>query len=107
MLTALKWGGNDALRERLEAMGEAPPPTPEVEEWVMWVWSAWQRLSQDRPWRGGGMGPMIPGQIPWQSVRDWCHHRGRSADDVDFADQCIQAMDGVYINWYIEKLPKS
>lgn len=81
-----------------------PPVSPEISSWLEWVWRAWQRLTLDRPLYGGGMGPAIPGRIPWQTVRDWAVHHGQ---DALFLDKAVIAMDGVYLEWTLAQLKKS
>lgn len=53
------------------------------------------------------MGPAIPGNIPWQSVRDWCEFHGRAGYEVPFLDACVAEMDRVYIAWHLERIAKS
>jgi hypothetical protein len=75
---------------------EAPPVDPTLE----WIWRAWHRLSDDRPRFGGGMGPPVPGRIPWLTVRLWCRHHDLTKGEMDMLDVCFAAMDAVYIDWW-------
>jgi hypothetical protein len=54
-------------------------------------------MSLDRPFMAGGMGPMIPGRIPWRSVRDWAEYHDYTADAFDFLDFCIREMDNEFL----------
>ena len=76
---------------------------PEISNWLEWVWRAWHRLSLDRPYYGGGMGPSIPGRISWQSVAAWAKHHGQ---DAGFLDKAVVAMDTVYLDWSVERMKK-
>ena len=63
-------------------------------------------MSMDRPWRGGGMGPMMPGGVPWAAVRDWCEFHDYPGDAVLFLDSCVRDMDAVFLEWHLAQLPK-
>lgn len=91
------------MRERLAFLGE------EVEDAKLpygleWVWTAWQRLDLDRPWRAGGMGPPIPGPIPLRDVREWCEFHDLAGEDVLFLDTCFAEMDKAYMDWHAEQV---
>lgn len=60
------------------------------------AWRAWWRLHEDRPWYGGGFGPMIPGRIPFAAVRDWCAFRNVPGPEVDVLDRLFRAMDEAF-----------
>ncbi len=77
------------------------PVAPEISDWLIWVWRAWQRLTLDRPMHGGGLGAVMPGRIPWQSVRDWAEQHGQ---DLAFLDQAVVAMDTVFLEWSAERM---
>jgi hypothetical protein len=77
------------------------PAAPEINNWLEWVWRAWHRLSLDRPLYGGGMGPPIPGRIPWQSVAAWAAHHGQ---DAWVLDKAVVAMDTVFLEWSAERM---
>jgi hypothetical protein len=72
-------------------------PRPDLDPAFAWVWRAWWRLNRDRPWLGGGMGPMSPGRIPWQSVMDWADRHGQ---DAEFLDACVVGMDDTYLEFH-------
>jgi hypothetical protein len=74
-------------------------PEPELPEWLGFVWRAWWRLHVDRPWLGGGMGPMLPGRIAWRDIREWAAFHKMSGDMFALLDRCICAMDDTYIEW--------
>lgn len=63
------------------------------------MWRAWHRLHLDRPHYGGGMGSTVPGRISWRDVREWADYHDMTADEFDFLDHCIRAMDGDYLEW--------
>jgi hypothetical protein len=77
-----------------------------VPDWLLWVWRAWHRLNLDRPMRGGGFGPMMPGRIPWTTVRDWCEFHDYSADEMAFLDHCLREMDSVFLEWHAAQLKR-
>ena len=81
-------------------------PVADVPDWLEWVWRAWHRLSADRPWRGGGFGPSLPGAIPWGMIRDWCDHHGYGPDELAFMDGCFREMDAVHREWLDKQRPK-
>jgi hypothetical protein len=81
------------------------PPAPFIEPYLMWVWRAWHRLHPDRPQLGGGMGPSVPGDIPWTVVRDWAVFHGLTAHEFEMLDRLVQAMDAEYRDWWITKHP--
>lgn len=67
----------------------------DVPGWLMAPWRAWHRLTDDRPWLGGGMAAPIPGRIPWTAVARWAEVHGL---DLEFLDHCIAAMDGEFLD---------
>jgi hypothetical protein len=75
---------------------DAPPIDPTLE----WIWRAWHRLSDDRPHFGGGMGPPIPGRIPWSVVHLWAEHHELQKGEMDMLDLCLGQMDVVYLEWW-------
>ncbi len=93
-----------ALRAVIEAQGWGQPVAEEeaFPAGLMWIWRMWHRLSHDRPWRGGGMGPSFPLSIPWRDVREWCDFHAIPPEWLPEADACIQAMDAEYIAWFTE-----
>lgn len=86
-------------------MEEAGPDVPLEPAWD-WVWRAWQRLTHDRPWQGGGMGPATPGRIPWSVVARWCDVHGHGATEMEFLDLCFAALDAEFFEHWRSKLPK-
>ena len=86
----------------MESIGE-PLPSPDIPDWLGWVWRAWHRLHADRPWWGGGMGPMVPGPITWSAVRDWCDFHAYPGDAVAFLDVCCRSMDDEFMAWHAEQ----
>ena len=83
----------------LAQQGEAPP-APELPEHLLWAWRAWHRLSQDRPWRGGGLGPPFPGGIAWRDVRAWCEFYDLPGGAVETLDKLIREMDAEFFAWH-------
>lgn len=69
----------------------------------MWVWRAWNRLTADRPWIGGGMGSPSPGNIPWSIVTAWAGVHDYDEDETDMLDLLIQEMDAEYLSWWREE----
>lgn len=65
-----------------------------------WIWRAWHRLSDDRPRYGGGMGPSVPGRIPWTVVAQWCRHHDLTRAEMLLLDACFAVMDVVYLEWW-------
>jgi hypothetical protein len=87
-------------------MSEADmPPAPFIEPQFLWIWRAWHRLHPDRPQHGGGMGPAVPGDIPWMVVREWARFHHLSRPEFEMLDRVMQAMDGEYRDWWIERHP--
>lgn len=82
-------------------------PRPVVPEHLMWLWRGYQRLSPDRPWRGGGFGSAIPGAIPWTSVAAWIEYHGYGEAEAEMFDYCIRALDTVYIEHYHKKASRN
>jgi len=79
------------------------PPAPNVDPRWRWVWRAWHRLSPDRPFHGGGMGPSVPGNIPWWQIRLWARDHDMTAGQRHVLDICIQRMDETYRTWSTER----
>jgi hypothetical protein len=73
-----------------------------VPDWLEWVWRAWTRLNADRPYYGGGMGPMVPGRIPWRTVDEWARRHGL---DMAFLDRCLFEMDSELLAWHAAQQP--
>ncbi|MFY8093040.1 MAG: hypothetical protein ACOVN0_06120 [Niveispirillum sp.] len=71
-------------------------------EW-RWIWRAWHRLDHERQWIAGGMGPSQPAGIPWSVVRAWAADHAMDAEAAELLDHGIQAMDGVYRAWWVER----
>ena len=82
-------------------------PAPDFDEWLLPAWRCWWRLHLERPWFGGGLGPMLPGRIPWRDVLAWCEFHDMSGDDCLFTDELVRRMDTAYHAWYAEHRPKS
>jgi hypothetical protein len=72
-----------------------------------WIWKAWQRLRHDRPFYGGGMGPPVPGRIPWTVVRAWGQYHRLRRGEFEMMDLCFAVLDGVYIEWYVAEQKKN
>lgn len=66
------------------------------------AWRCWHRLHLDRPYWGGGMGPMVPGRIPWAAVRAWAEHHAMTSDEHEFLDHCIREMDAAFLDYQAE-----
>jgi hypothetical protein len=79
-----------------------PPIDPEFD----WIWKAWHRLSDDRPRWGGGMGPSVPGRIPWMTMRLWAEHYRLSAAEMTLLDTGFMALDTAYIEIWIDAQKK-
>lgn len=80
---------------------KAPAPATPVAEWLGRIWDAWWTLHPDRPMAAGGMGPPVPGRIPFRDMVLWCDRHG--FDDLDLLRRCFTAMDQVYLDhWAIE-----
>jgi hypothetical protein len=86
-------------------MTDEIPEPDQIPEHLVSVWRCWSRLSQDRQWIGGGMGPAVPRGIEFDRVASWCMFHGVPAEDITFFDRCIRAMDEVYFEWYRARLP--
>ncbi len=54
---------------------------------------------------GGGMGPSIPGNIPWTALRDWAAFHNLSRGEFHLLDLLIQSMDAEHRTWWIAQLP--
>lgn len=86
----------------MAGQGEAMPD-PKVPDYLTGVWRAWGRLNRDRPWVIGGMGDVIPRNITFGQVVEWCRMNRVPGSEVLFFDQCIRAMDDVYLKWHGER----
>jgi hypothetical protein len=75
---------------------------PVVDSTLDWIWRAWHRLSDDRPYHGGGMGPAVPGRIPWTVVLAWSRHHRLSRGEMTMLDIGFAAMDATYIDWWVK-----
>lgn len=73
---------------------------PEVDAATNWIWRAWQRLHDDRPHYGGGMGPSVPGRIPWTTIMAWARHHNLQDGETAMLDACLVAMDAAYLEWW-------
>jgi hypothetical protein len=96
------------MRQRLierNVPAEDLPPAPDVDRQWQWIWRAWHRLSDERPQYGGGMGPLIPGNIPWSLVYRWAEAHGMTRGEMVFLDFCIQRMDRTFHKWWVSKQP--
>ncbi len=71
-----------------------------------WIWRAWHRLSDDRPRFGGGMGPPVPGRIPWLTVWRWAEHNGLQKGELNMLDVCFAALDSIYLDWWSQSQPQ-
>lgn len=83
------------------------PEVPEVDASLDWIWRAWHRLSDDRPQWGGGMGPSVPGRIPWITLHTWSQHHDLSRAEMAMLDLCIGEMDAVYLTWWTDNQAKA
>jgi hypothetical protein len=93
----------DAVAHVASLEAELPADDPTLE----WIWKAWQRLRHDRPLYGGGMGPAVPGRIPWTVVRAWGQYHRLRRGEFEMLDLCFAVLDGVYIAWYLAEQKKS
>jgi len=84
-------------------------PVPQVHDWLVWVWRCWNRLAHDRPWLGGGMGPAVPGRIPYIAIRRWAKDHGIKPGSPDhlFLDTLVQELDEEYVGWQLSMLDTS
>lgn len=80
-----------------EAVAQRATPLEPQHEWL---WRAWNRLSQDRPWIAGGLAAPVPGRIPWSTVADWCERQGYTDDERDFMDAVLEQLDADYLGWW-------
>jgi hypothetical protein len=80
------------------------PPAPNVQPRFRWIWRAWHRLSLDRPYYGGGMGPPVPGNIPWWMIRLWAQDHHMTRGQMLMLDVCIRKMDETYRMWMRDKM---
>ena len=99
----LKWSG---IRQQFTGLmpEEDLPPAPNVNPRYRWIWRAWHRLSLDRPYYGGGMGPPVPGNIPWWQLKLWAQHHGLTRSQFTMLDICVRKMDEVYRTWIRDKM---
>ncbi|WP_456316949.1 phage tail assembly chaperone [Teichococcus aestuarii] len=107
--SSLEWGRFGGLLADLEP--EERPEAPEIPDWLIWIWRAWHRLTDERQYIvegiSAGMGGTLirsrPAAIPWTAVRRWAEVHGYGPDRAEMLDQCIQAMDGEYLAWSAER----
>lgn len=71
--------------------------------WLDWIWRAWWRLTDDRQWRSGGMGPSQPCRIPWSVVAAWCDRHGYGPEDEELLEAGLRAMDDEWLAWWSEQ----
>lgn len=81
------------------------PPGADIMPQYGWIWRCWHRLSPDRPWHGGGIGPAQPGNIPWMTLRAWGQVHDLSEGEFILLDHCVRAMDGVFRAWMTKQGP--
>lgn len=93
----------DDARELAERLGAVAEPEVDVAPHHRWIWRAWWRLHADRPWRAGGMGPPIPGAIPWTVLTAWADREGCDDNDRDLLGLGIAAMDSEWMAWHEEQ----
>lgn len=79
---------------------------PKVDLASQWIWRAWWRLSDDRTMHPGGLGPSVPGRIPWTVVRAYCGHYGMTDGEMALMERCFADLDRVYLLDWQSKLPK-
>jgi hypothetical protein len=79
------------------------PPEVTIKPEFQWIWRAWRRLSADRPFIAGGMGPSVPGAIPWAVAIEWARYHGLSRDEFDLMDHCLGRLDETYRQWWMER----
>lgn len=84
-------------------MGAHAEPEPELPASLLWIWRAWWRLSDDRPWVPQGMEAARPGRIPWTAVAAWCDRNGYGPDDEDLLEKGLAAMDAEWLAWHAEQ----
>lgn len=77
---------------------------PDLRADLVWVWQAWHRLSDDRPWRSGGMGPSSPLPIPFRDVIQWVEFYDLTGEDVLYLDRMIRSMDAVFLKYHNDKV---
>lgn len=80
--------------EQLQAADDA-----ELSEWAASYWTAWHKLTRDRPL--GAMGGA--GNIPWSSIERYASHDGF---DADVLARMMWAMDDVYLGWLADQMKK-
>ena len=76
---------------------------PALPDHLHWIWRAWWRLSDDRPWSGGEMAAPMPRRIPWTAVNAWCLRRGYDDDQEDALEAGLAALDDEYLAWHAEE----
>lgn len=85
-------------------------PDTELEAEHHWIWRAWERLTDERNWQTRGVGmPMgatiitpFPCRIPWTAVALWADAHSYDDDERAMLDECLLAMDAVFIAWWVE-----
>jgi hypothetical protein len=93
------------LKERGLSEAELPPAAKFDPQW-RWIWRAWERLGLDRPYHGGGMGPPVPGNIPYLTVRQWASDHDMTRGEFEMLDACLRAMDKEYIAHWVSRQPQ-
>jgi hypothetical protein len=89
-----------ALAAALASSEDTVDPLP----WCRWAWRAWHALKDDRQWRGGGMGPAMPCNIPWTAVAEYADRHGHDEHDLF---ELIRAMDAVFGEWWAQEAEKA
>ncbi|PWC89840.1 hypothetical protein TSH100_04170 [Azospirillum sp. TSH100] len=87
----------EMVADLLAEEGEAVDPLP----WTRWAWRAWHALADDRQWRAGGMGPAMPGNIPWSVARIYAADHGLHFPTLF---RLLRAMDAVHAEWWTDKV---
>jgi hypothetical protein len=92
----------DAADLAAELLRQAEPE-PALPDHLHWIWRAWHRLTDERPWIGGGMAPAHPGRIPWTAVAAWCERRGYGPEEEEALESGIAALDVEFLAWHDEQ----
>jgi len=71
-----------------------------LSEWAKPYWSAWHRLSTDRPF--GAMGGA--GRIPWSVIAGYVDRRfPRDLEMTERYARILWSMDDIYLQWLAEQ----